>query len=169
MRRVPEQQPATRWIENTAIGLIVTVLGGLAVWGIQQSLTPDKTSGTTPGTKTTTPTGRPYTRTPLGHVEGGTYTGLAIQSSKHAKAWWVSITFSSDRGVIQYDQDGSAKSCRGTLSRQQNGNWLERITMGTCDDGGRWQFSQVGPKVIHGNYQPPSGAYEVAAELTAKE
>lgn len=156
MSGVSEQKPGTRWFEGIAIGLIVTVVGGLAVWGIERNLTLESGSGPRAESSTTT--------TP-GQVETGTYKGLAIQDSKHAKAWSVAATFSAGSGVIRYDLSSPAKTCRGTLTHQDANEWRERITMGTCDTGGTWTFTQVTPTTIKGAYHPPNNAYTVTAEL----
>jgi hypothetical protein len=96
----------------------------------------------------------------------GTYQGLAVQDSKSSKVWTVRIQFAQGRGLVEYTLRNSAKSCAGTITKQPDGRWLERITQGTCDDGGSWTFQQSEPSSVHGEYQPPSGSsYSVTAEL----
>ena len=54
---------------------------------------------------------------------------------------------------------------RGVLLRNADGAWRERITQGTCDDGGRWSLSGIGSDELTGSYQPPEGSYTVLIDL----
>lgn len=164
-----------RWVELMVYPIVVLVVGGLLLGLLQRWIEPQNPSATAPpptsATKVTStptaPSGDPTTSTTArpSQLKGGVYRGVAVQDSKQAKAWTVTVTLAGDQGIITYALDGSPRSCKGVLNPTTNDTWLEHITEGTCDNLGSWVFHQTGQANIIGTYRPASGAYTVTADL----
>ncbi len=91
------------------------------------------------------------------------YAGTAVQNGGSFKAWQVRIALYQGYGLIDYNL--GKRTCSGVLLRNADGAWRERITQGTCDDGGLWSLSGMGSDKLTGSYQPPQGSYTVLIDL----
>lgn len=91
------------------------------------------------------------------------YAGTATQDGATTKAWQVTIALYQGYGLIDYSR--GTKTCSGVLLHASGAAWQERITQGTCDDGGVWTLSGIGSDRLSGSYQPPRGSYTVQIAL----
>lgn len=93
--------------------------------------------------------------------------GVARQTGSTARVWEVDVVLGEQRGTVTYGRDGRANVCAGTLEyvQEPHGEWVERITSGTCSDGGSWTFTHASAPAILGVYTHPSDSHVVTAQL----
>nr|NLI51524.1 hypothetical protein [Propionibacterium sp.] len=96
----------------------------------------------------------------------GTFGGLGRQAGgTKARVWSIKLGFTGSVGTITYRESADAPVyCAGTLTLRPDGDWVERITAGGCDDGGTWSFAGTGP--LRGAYTDPDGTYGLTGEFS---
>ncbi len=181
-------QPAANWAPRQqrrrpvlpiVAGVLAVTLVGLAVWqlpgvlGRSQAASPSAKPATvtvTAGAATTpaVPATIPQAPATIPAAQpAGTYSGLARQAggTVQARVWSVVLGFDgSARGTIAYATAvGEPPRCVGTLTQRADGQWVEHITSGGCDDGGVWSFAGSNP--LKGAYTDPGGGYGVTGEF----
>lgn len=177
-------EPRRRNVLPIVAGVTAVLLVGLAVWQLPSILGGSRPAAAASTKPATVAAAAPVSSTPVltqapvptvptvGQVPAasgqqfGTYAGLARQagSTVEARVWAVVVEFTGNRGTITYAESmGATPTCSGTLTQRADGQWVERITSGGCDDGGLWTFGGSTP--LRGAYTDPAGGYGVTGEF----
>lgn len=75
------------------------------------------------------------------------------------------MTFSGSGSTIRYPDLNCAGSLRPSGFDGNARVYIEEITKGGCDNGGRWEVTVLSDVSLDATYSPPSGKYIVVGSF----